>query len=117
MGLSSIIFTQEPSKVFEVEGHKFVVKKLTARDSLQLDNAIENVGNEKADFKTMFSAFIDLLSVTIVEVDGIKAESKEDTKEFLLNLEQQHINEIFRKAQIFGEVQTDELKKSEGTPA
>ncbi len=118
MGLTGIVFTKDMTREIEVEGHKIVVKKLTARDSLQLDSAITAVSTDKdIDFKTMFTSFIDLLSVVIVSVDGVKSEGKEDAKEFLLGLEQAHVTEIFQKSKVFGEVTATELKNSEGTQA
>lgn len=111
MGLKGIVFTKDMTKEIEVEGHKIVVKKLTARDSLQLDASVAiATENDKVDFKTMLTSFIDLLSVLIVSVDGVKSEGKEDAKEFLLGLEQAHVTEIFQKSQTFGEVTQAELK-------
>lgn len=117
MGLSGIVFTKDPKREIEVEGHKIIVKRLTSRDSLEMESAINSVSAEKVDFKVMLTAFIDILSVVILEVDGVKAESKADTKEFLLGLEQAHVTDIFTKAKVFGEVTPDEVKKSPGTQA
>ena len=117
MGLSSIVFTKDPTREIEIDGHKIVVKKLTARDSLLLEDSMNTVSEEKVDYRRMLTSFIDLLSVVILEVDGVKAESKEDTKEFLLNLEQKHVTEIFQKAKVFGEVTNEDIKKAEGTQA
>ena len=116
MGLAAIVFTKEPTREFEVEGHKIIVKKLTARDSMTLEDSINSVSEDKADMKKILKSFIDLLSVVIIEVDGIKAESKADTTEFLLNLEQAQVSEIFSKAKIFGELTSDDLKKTQETP-
>ena len=112
MGLASIVFTKEPLNTFEVEGHKITVKKLTARDSLSMEGGMDLISGDKSDFKTMFTTFIDILSSVIVEVDGIKAESKADTKEFLLNLEQRYVSEIFNKAKVFGDLTQEDLKKA-----
>lgn len=116
MGLAGKVFTKDMTREIEVEGHKIVVKKLTARDSLLLDSSITAVStNTEIDFKTMFTSFIDLLSVVIVSVDGDLSAGKEDAKEFLLGLEQAHVTEIFQKSKVFGDVTPAELKNSEGT--
>lgn len=118
MGLAGIVFTKEPNRTFEVDGHKVVVKKLTAGDSLAMESAINAVSKGgDVEFKVMFNAFLDLLAMLILEVDGQKAENVADTRTFLLGLEQRQVIDIFNNAKIFGEITEKELKNSDGTQA
>jgi hypothetical protein len=110
MAISKIVFSKDVEKEIEVGGHKIVVRKLTTRDTLGLEVDMSALGDEKADIKTMLTSTIDILSSIIVSVDGEKSEGKEDAKEFLLNLEQKYISEIFTKASIGGDVTEQELK-------
>jgi hypothetical protein len=110
MAISKIVFSKDAEKEIEVGGHKIVIRKLTTRDTLGLEVDMSALGDEKADLKTMLASTIDILSSTIVSVDGEKADGKEDAKEFLMNLEQRFVTEIFTKSQIGGEVTEQELK-------
>ena len=117
MGLASVVFTKEPNREFEVDGHKIVVRKLTARDSFTLEKSMSIMQSGVKDFKAMFTAFIDILSTILVSVDGVTPDGKEDAMEFLLNLEQRYVTDIFNQAKIWGDITEEDLKKLEGTPA
>lgn len=110
MALSKIVFTKNEGKEIEVDGHKLVVRKLTARDTIGLEMDMSVFGKENVDVKTMLASTIEVLSALIISVDGEKSEGKEDAKEFLLNLDQKQINTILTKAQIYGETTEAEIK-------
>ncbi len=111
MGLANIVFSNNEGREIEVGGHKMVVRKLTAADSLELETDLGDIAKDDVSIKEMLRSTIDILSSVIVSVDGVASDSKADAKAFLLKLEQSTINDIFNKAQVYGETTNEEIKK------
>ena len=114
--LSKIVFGKNVEHSFELEGHTFVVRKLTARDVMNLEIDASEMQKEEVTLKTMLQSTIDVLASVIVSIDGEVPDNKAETKEWLLGQEQSLINEIFTKSEIYGKDLSEDLKNSEGTP-
>jgi hypothetical protein len=113
--LSSIIFTEKQQKEAEVLGHKIVFKSLTTRDTLSLNLDYKTITGEAnaaegIDAKAMLGNMLEMLSASIVSIDGIAPDNKAETMEFLLNQEQATILELFSKSSIGGVVTAEEIK-------
>jgi len=112
MGLSKIVFSNGSERTIEVDGHKIVLRNLNTKDIIGLEIDLSLMAKDDVDIKTMLQSTIDVLSTVIISVDGEKSEGKADAKEFLMNLEQKYVNEIFSKAQVYGEAKLGEEIKN-----
>jgi len=120
MSLSSIVFKENPTREFEALGKKIVIRGITARDTLDMDmDLLEFMTKEgdEIDLRTTVKGMIEYLAAAIISIDGEKPESKEETKNFLLDQEQGIVIQIFAAANAEAAEAIQEAKKSEGMPA
>ena len=121
MSLSSIVFKANPTREVEVLGKKIIVRGLTTKDTLDMDiNLLEFMesaaGSDKqTDLKTIVKGMIEFLAAAIVSIDGQIPESKEETKQFLLDQDYGIISAIFAEVNKDQIAEVAETKKSEET--
>ena len=109
--LAKIVFSAKQEKEVEVLGHKVVFRSLTTRDSLEMDFDYAELAKEenKNNPKAMLKNMIELLAASIVSIDGVAPENRQETKEWLLDQEQTSVIEIFTKSTIIP-TSTEEIK-------
>jgi predicted nucleic acid-binding protein len=101
--LSKIVFGNGAvTKEIEIQGHKIVIRKLVAKDNLEMNFDFTEVKDD--DTKSLLKMAIDVLSSAIVSIDGISSNKKE-MEEYLLNQETTLIFEILNKSDILGMAQ------------
>ena len=99
--LDQLTFSEPEQKEFELDGHKWVLREASSGDQLSMNadfdkqreemKTVDEEGNEvvdeakaNANLKILLNNIIELLSYTIVSIDGIVPENPEATKAFLL---------------------------------
>jgi hypothetical protein len=86
MGLDKLVWGGEITKEFEVElagqMRKIVLRSLSTEDSLSMELNIMN--QEKPDTRAILADAVEMLSRSIVSIDGLSPDSAEETKQFLL---------------------------------
>ena len=113
MGLSNVVFSKNPNTEFEIEGHKFVTRKLLTKDMLDMDEVEDD--EKKVTVKDVVIDNVNILSKIIISIDGEVPDSQEETKEWLMNIENRVVIEILKKSQIYGSKLEEKLKNLDGT--
>ena len=95
MSLEQLVWGKEIVKEFDVTmqgaARKFVLRSLTTEDTLAMDLKIMNT--EKPGTRDILADAVEMLSRSIVSIDGVKPDSPEETKSFLLKKLQ--TNDVF----------------------
>lgn len=113
MALDKLVWGIEESKEFEVEikgqKHKIVLRPLNTIDTLQMNLAM--ITQENPDTKALLGDAIEMLSRSIVSIDGQTPDSQEEIKQLLLTKTQAgDVFKILGKFQSLGEAAEEEIK-------
>ncbi len=107
--LNDIVFRPVATREFEILGKKIILKALTTRDNLQMEfGSFEN--NAEVNIKDILKMAIDILSYSLVSIDGIAPENPAETKEYLLNQEQTIVLDLLTKYQTMMEEGKEQIK-------
>ncbi len=107
--LNEIVFKPILTQEFEVLGKKVILKELTTKDNLEMDYS--SFQTENVNVKDILKMALDILSYSIVSIDGIVPENAKETREFLLNQEQSIVLDLLTKYQSILEEGKEEIKK------
>ncbi len=108
--LNDIIFKQSITKEFEVLGKKVILRTLTTKDNLDMDYTSFQT-SEELNIKDILKTGLDILSRSLVSIDGVVPESAQETKDFLLNQDQSVIIDLLSKYQTMVSEEKTEIKK------
>lgn len=107
MSLANISFSKNPQREIVVMDKKIVIRSLTTKDTLEMNvdyaafaaaGEDGKEGKENFDIKKMLSNVVEILSSSIVSIDGQVPDSREELKSFLLAQEQEVVLAIFKEA-------------------
>ncbi len=113
MSLEKLAWGEEIVKEFDIKingkDRKFVLRSLSTDDSLEMD--LHVVQSEKPDMKAILADSIEMLSRSIVSIDGNFPDSAAETKEFLKKKTQPgDVFNILDKFQTLGQEVQEEVK-------
>lgn len=107
MSLEKLVWGGEVNKEFEVEingtKHLIVLRSLNTEDTLGMDLNIMN--QEKPDTRAILADAIQMLSRSIMSIDGNIPDSPEETKQFLLKKTQ--TGDVFKMLDKFQSLTAD----------
>jgi hypothetical protein len=105
--LSNFVFKDIVRKEIECMGKKIEIKALSTRDTMAM-----NIGdfNEKMNTKEILNYAIELLSHSIVSVDGTSPDDKKDTREMLENQAPEVVFDILEKYNKFIGESSEQIK-------
>jgi hypothetical protein len=105
--LANFAFKEIVKKEIECSGHKVMMKALTTRDSINM-NVVDLDENSSA--KQILNNSIELLSYSILSIDGITPDNSGEIKTMLENQPPEVIMELLSKYQEFVSASAKEIK-------
>ena len=106
--LSQMVFDPQIQKEYELKGHKIVLKSLTTKDTVNLEYTVD--GEENPNVQHVLKAAIELLSTSLVSIDGEKPDNLDEARLFFVNQTPNIVFEFLNKYREMNQEVEGEIK-------